>query len=89
MAYAEWTNARHCALTLIAGTERTAQHTVEHTSQLWPRHNLGSRTAGSTVGTPHYPLQVQLLLLELLLLPLGLRTVERRYVRSPQGSPVR
>ena len=76
-------------LTLIAGTERTAQHTVEHMSQQWHRHNLGSQTAGSTVGTPHYPLQVRPLPPELLLLPLGLRTVERRYVRSPQGSPVR
>ena len=59
-----------------------------HIEPLLLHHSLVKRIAGSTVGTPHYPLQVPLLpaLLHLLL---ARHIVEHRFVLFPQGIPGR
>jgi hypothetical protein len=74
-------------LSIIAVTERIGLRIVAHTVPLSLHHSLAQRTAGSTVGTPHYRPQ-GLLPLPVLLHPLlELHIVERMSELSPQGIP--
>ena len=84
-------HAKHgwCKLALLTAViVHTGPHIAVHTEPLLLHHSLVKRIAGSTVGTPHYPLQVPLLPALLHLLP-GRHIVEHRFVLFPRGIPER